>query len=483
VTEIDESRRASSQAVAPRRALAVSAGKATRWLSRQLGRGGGTTLPGLVAERLDPRALGDLAAAVPQGCLFVSGTNGKTTSTRILADALQRSGLEPLTNREGSNLLHGLGTTLLVHAGTFGSLRVGERAIGVFEVDEGHLLPAIEAVQPKLVVITNLLRDQLDRYFEIDWVAQLWRKALAALPAESTVVLNADDPQLAHLGEGLPNRVIYYGMEDAEHGQDGLEHTSDSRRCLRCSKDLEYTRVYYAHLGHYRCPHCGWGRPQPSVVARRIALRGMDGSTLEVEGPAGALELDLPLGGLHNAYNALVAVATATAMDVPAEPVRAAVAAARSPFGRLERFTMDGRDVCLALVKNPSGYNETLRLLTSDERPKGLMLAINDQIQDGRDVSWIWDVDFERCRDGVRFIVCAGRRAHDMSVRLKYAGLFEGAGGPELIIEQDVLKAFDVAMARSPGSDPLFVLPTYTAMWTLRETLAAKGHVERFWKS
>lgn len=470
-------------APSPRRALAVSAGKATRWLSRQLGKGGGTTLPGLVAERLDPSALGDLAATVPQGCVFVTGTNGKTTTTRILVDALQRSGLEPLTNREGSNLLHGLGTTLLVHAGAFGSLHVSERAIAVFEVDEGHLLPAIEAVRPRLVVITNLLRDQLDRYFEIDWVAQLWKRALAELPASSTVVLNADDPQVAYLGKDLPNRVVYYGIDDPGHGQESLEHTSDSRRCLSCGADLVYTRVYYAHLGHYRCPACGWGRPDPAVSARRIDLRGLDGSTLSVSGPSGDVELELPLGGLHNAYNALVAVATATALDVPTGPVQEAVAAARSPFGRLERFTLDGRDVCLALVKNPSGYNETLRLLLSDPRPKGLMLAVNDQIQDGRDVSWLWDVDFERCRERVRFIVCAGRRAHDMSVRLKYAGLFEQPGGPELIIEQDVLKAFDEGLSRSRDDDPLFVLPTYTAMWTLRETLARKGHLEPFWRS
>jgi UDP-N-acetylmuramyl tripeptide synthase len=355
--------------------------------------------------------------------------------------------------------------------------------MGVFEVDEGHLLPAIEAVQPRLVVITNLLRDQLDRYFEIDWVAQLWRQALAKLPPSSTVVLNADDPQVAHLGEGLPNPVIYYGVEDDGVGQTVLEHTSDSRRCLRCGVDLDYDRVYYAHLGHYRCPGCGWGRPTPAVAARAIALRGMDGSALRVSGPSGDVELELPLGGLHNAYNALVAVAAATALDVDAGPVRDAVAAARSPFGRLERFSLDGHDVVLALVKNPSGYNETLRLVTSDERPKGLMLAINDQIQDGRDVSWIWDVDFERCRDGVEFVVCAGRRAHDMSVRLKYAGLFERPGGPELIIEQDVLRAFDRALARAPDGGPLFVLPTYTAMWTLRETLARAGHLEPFWRS
>ena len=193
--------------VRPRRALAVDAGKATRWLSRRLGKGGGTNYPGLVAQRIDPSALHDLAASVPNGCVFVTGTNGKTTTTRILADAVRRAGLEPLTNREGSNMTPGLATTLLAESDALGTLRVGERAIGIFEIDEGHLLPAIKAVQPRMVLFTNLLRDQLDRYFELDWTVHLWKEALAALPETSTVVLNADDPQIAYLGVDLPNPV------------------------------------------------------------------------------------------------------------------------------------------------------------------------------------------------------------------------------------------------------------------------------------
>ncbi len=467
----------------PRRALAVDAGKATRWLSRRLGKGGGTNYPGLVAQRIDPSALRDLATAVPNGCVFITGTNGKTTTTRILADAIRRSGLEPLTNREGSNMTPGLATTLVTRSDALGTLRVSDKAIGIFEIDEGHLLPAIKAVQPRLVVFTNLLRDQLDRYFEIDWTAHLWKEALAALPSTSTVVLNADDPQVAYLGDDLPNPVLYYGVEDSRHALPEIEHISDSRRCLRCGSDLQYSDVFYAHLGHYSCTVCGWTRPNPRVTAWKIDLEGIDGSQIETVTPSGAVELKLPLGGLFNAYNALAATAAASALGVDSGSVTESVASARSAFGRLERFTVNGKGVCLALVKNPSGYNEVLRLLLADEHTNGVVLALNDDGPDGRDVSWIWDVDLERLREQATFVICSGRRAQDLALRLKYAELSRADPPPEVLIEPNVIKAFEIGLAKVPVGETLCVLPTYTAMWQLRETLAKSGHVETFWKS
>jgi len=467
----------------PRRALAVDAGKATRWLSRRLGKGGGTNYPGLVTQRIDPAALRDLAASVPNGCVFITGTNGKTTTTRILVNAMRKSGLEPLTNREGSNMTPGVATTLVNESDALGTLRVGERAIGIFEIDEGHLLPAIKAVQPRLVVFTNLLRDQLDRYFEIDWTAHLWKEALAALPEGSTVVLNADDPQVAYLGDDLPNPVLYYGLEDARHALPELEHVSDSRRCLRCAADLQYSHVFYAHLGHYSCPSCGWSRPNPRVSAWRIDLEGIDGSRIDTVTPTGAVELELPLGGLYNAYNALCATAAASALGVPSSLVTEAVGSAQPAFGRLERFAVDGKSACLALVKNPSGYNEVLRLLLDEEQKIGLLLALNDDGPDGRDVSWIWDVDLERCREHARFVICSGRRAQDLALRLKYAELSRATHPPEVLIEPDVNKAFELGLAKLAGEETLCVLPTYTAMWELRENLAKSGHLETFWKS
>ena len=347
----------------PRRAVAVDAGKGTRWLSRRLGKGGGTNYPGLVTQRIDPSALHDLAASVPNGCVFVTGTNGKTTTTRILTDAVRRSGLDPLNNREGSNMTPGVLTTLLAESDVLGTLRVSERTIGIFEIDEGHLLPAIKAVQPRMVLFTNLLRDQLDRYFEMDWTAHLWKEALKTLPETSVVVLNADDPQIADLADDLPNPLVYYGVEDSRHALPEIEHISDARRCLKCGTDLEYSYVYYAHLGHYSCPACGWSRPDPGVSAQRDRPRRYRGESHRGDH---ANRIDRARAATRWAVQRLQRPCSSGGGECagPGPAVdHGAVGAAKSAFGRMERFTVDGKSACLALVKNPSGYNELLRLL------------------------------------------------------------------------------------------------------------------------
>lgn len=474
----------------PTRALAVNVGKGARWLSRRLGRGGGTTLPGLLAEKLDPSMLPSLAAAIPNGNILITGTNGKTTTTRILADALRRNGLEPITNREGSNLLRGLATTLLSYTDGWGNLQVPANAIGVLEIDEGALPQVVRVIEPRLLVFTNLFRDQLDRYFEVDYVAHLWSRALKDVPATVPIVLNADDPQVAYLGEGVENPVIYYGVEDMRHARPKLEHISDSRRCLRCGTDLLYSHTFYAHLGHYACGKCGWSRSRPRVSAWKIELAGLEGSHLEASTPWGDQSFELPLAGLYNVYNTLAAATAAFTLGVDAGSVKEAVAHITSAFGRLERFKVGDKQVCLALVKNPSGFNETLRLLLTDGNPKGILLALNDNIQDGRDVSWIWDVELELCRQGAKFVMASGSRAQDMALRLKYAGLLDSekdvAAGdeppPGLTVEEDVIKAFWTGLEQTAPGDTLYVVPTYTAMWTLREELAREGYVEPFWR-
>jgi UDP-N-acetylmuramyl tripeptide synthase len=252
----------------PARAAAAGAGKTVRFMSRALGRGGGTTLPGHVAGRIDPGLVASLAAGLPNGCVLVTGTNGKTTTTRVLAAAARAAGLEVITNPEGSNMLSGVATALLVHTNGLGVLDVPASAIGIFEVDEGALPAAIETLSPRLVVITNLFRDQLDRYFEVDFVAKLWENAMSGLPATTTVVLNADDPQVAHLGDGVEAKVVHFGLEDRQWARPVLEHAADSRRCPKCSHDLLYDLSFYAHLGHYACRECGWRRPRRPAKER-----------------------------------------------------------------------------------------------------------------------------------------------------------------------------------------------------------------------
>ncbi len=475
------------------RAAAVNAGKTVRLMSRALGRGGGTTLPGHVAGRIDPGLIAGLAQGLPNGCVLVTGTNGKTTTTRIMAGAARAAGLEVITNPEGSNLLSGIATSLLVHTNSLGILETPASAIGIFEVDEGALPSAIEALSPRLVVITNLFRDQLDRYFEVDFVAHLWRRALSALPPSATVVLNADDPQVAHLGEDLQAKVTYFGLEDRQWARPTLEHAADSRRCPKCSHDLLYDLSFYAHLGHYACKECGWRRPDPRFAAWKVQLQGVDGSESHTSTPAGDRLLRLPLPGLYNACNALAAAAAASCLGVEPDLVQVAARGTVCAFGRFERVSVGDKQAVLLLVKNPTGFNESLRLVLSTDGPKHLLLGLNNNGPDGRDVSWIWDVEFEACRGRLGHLAISGQRANDLALRLKYAGVGDSLTGPETpptapspftapSTDEDMVRAFFRAIEQTPHGDTLYVLASYTALWTLRRELVQRGDLAPFWR-
>ncbi|MBI3979814.1 MAG: DUF1727 domain-containing protein [Chloroflexi bacterium] len=511
-------------------ALARLAGVATRHLG-----GGGTSLPGLIAQSLDGNIVTTLAGQLPLGSVLVTGTNGKTTTTRMIANVLDRMRLVAVHNRSGSNLMRGLATTLVSRARLDGHLPVGPRTIGLFEVDEAVLPLAVRAVRPRLVVLTNLFRDQLDRYGEVDVVSMRWQEAVAALPPTARVVLNADDPAVASLGRDLGDRAITYGVEDVAQALPGLEHAADSKWCHHCGAGYRYERSFYGHLGHYACPSCDWRRPAPSIAAERVDLHGFGGSIVAVRTPAGRIELRVGLPGLYNVYNALAALAAAWALDVPMELIQEAIEATTAAFGRVERLTIAGRTVYLVLAKNPTGLNQVIRVLQAEAGPKRLLVVLNDNIADGRDISWIWDADFERLAGGVADVVCSGIRAEDLALRLKYAGVggLESAVGSRqsavrgpasavgqkegsssatreglapgqkqvphaglpppdcrlptadcrLTVERDLARAFDLALARTPAGETLYVVPTYTAMLDLRKILARAGHVEHFLES
>jgi UDP-N-acetylmuramyl tripeptide synthase len=458
-----------------RLAGAVLVGRAASALSRRLGRGGGTVIAGHVVPRLAPDALARLSAALPEGVALVSGTNGKTTTTRLLAEALGAAGRRVVHNRSGANLLTGLLSALVQHTDLLGRPRA---TCGVFEVDEATLPHAIPPTRPRVVVLTNLFRDQLDRYGEVHYVAEIWRRAVAELPPEAVLVLNADDPLVAQLGREHRGPACYYGVEVPALGTPGLPHTADARLCPACSAPLAYDTAFYGHLGHYRCPCCGLTRPTPAVAATAPLQLGPTGTALHVRAPAGPLTLALPLPGLYNVYNALAAIAGALALGVAPATAAQALAGFNAAFGRLERVTVDGRNVALTLVKNPVGFTEVLRTLTADPAPKHLLFAINDLFADGTDVSWLWDVDFEQLAGQVALAVCSGTRAADMALRLKYALIEE----ERLIVEPDIARALRTALAHTPAGGTLQALPTYTAMLALREALRRQGAVAAFWE-
>jgi UDP-N-acetylmuramyl tripeptide synthase len=458
-------------------AAKVAAARAIGGLSRRTGRGGGTTLPGRVLLRMAPDALGRLGAALTGDRTIISATNGKTTTAGMLASELRAAGREPVHNRAGSNMAWGVATALLEQ-------RPGGAAEGLFEVDEAWLPQVAAELHPTLLVLGNLFRDQLDRYGELERIADEWSELIAAREGGMGLVLNADDPLIADLGRDRDLRrrdgTTFFGIEDPSQAVPELQHAFDAKHCRRCGAPYRYERAFVGHLGHYTCPNCEADRPAPDVYATDIELHGIEGSSFRVVSPAGEFRLSLPLPGLYNVYNALAAVAAGGRLGVGEAEIRSGLEAVKAVFGRVETIAVDGRKLSILLIKNPAGANEVLRTLVLEaERagaPLDLWAALNDRIADGRDVSWIWDADFELLADSVRRVVCTGTRAAEMALRLKYAGW------PQERIE--VVEGIDHSLddALAGAGDRLFALPTYTALIELRTLLARRGLVSEFWR-
>jgi lipid II isoglutaminyl synthase (glutamine-hydrolysing) len=463
-------------------AAKLALARATGSLSRRTGRGGGTTLPGRLLLRLAPDALSRLARRLSSGSTIVSATNGKTTTTGMISAALAAAGRRPIHNRAGSNMSWGVATALLEQRGDE----------GLFEVDEAWLPRVAAELDPRLIVLGNLFRDQLDRYGELERLADEWAALVAERAGSTGFCLNADDPLVADLGrdESLERRpgVTWFGIEDHSQALPELQHAHDAKHCRRCGHPYSYERAFMGHLGHYACTNCGAGRPDPDVVATRIALHGMEGSETEVVTPSGTAMLRLPLPGLYNVYNALAALTTTLRLGVPLETAIAGLATVEAAFGRVETIEVAGTPVSIMLIKNPAGANEvvrTLRLEADAESPRpadgngaalDLWIALNDGIADGRDVSWVWDADFELLAQGVRRVVCAGTRAAEIALRLKYAGIAPA----RIAIDPPIERSLDRAVATAEGR--LFALPTYTALLELRTLLSERGLAEDYWR-
>lgn len=449
--------------VALARMVALSSGRAGH---------GGTTLPGRVVRSIDPGIIGRLSARLKEGCLVVSATNGKTTTCAMIAGILAEAGLKVARNREGANLAAGVATALLKDTAFNGRPRTD---IGLYETDEAVFPEVAAQSRPRAVLLMNLFRDQLDRYGELESIAGKWREAVSVLPDETLAVLNADDPLVAGMAALHPGKTLLFGIEDESAGGAVMQHASDSKYCTECGSPYEYEVLYMGHLGKYHCPGCGLKRPSPTVTAKNIRLEGMAGSRFDLATPAGEFELKLPLPGLYNVYNALAAAALCTGTGIGAEAVAAGLSAFSAAFGRVEQLVVEGRRVCLLLVKNPAGFNEVVRTLLIEPGQKHLLVALNDRIADGRDISWIWDVDLETLAGGVESAVCTGTRAEEMAMRLKYAGFpVEG-----LKTVPELRAALSAALERTPEDETLYILPTYTAMLALRQIISQHFQTDR----
>jgi len=445
--------------------LETIAARAVGVVSRAAGRGGGTTLPGKLLWKLDPASVDALAARLPSGVALVSATNGKTTTTAMAAEILGREH-RLVWNRAGANLLSGLASALVSGRGA---------DLGLFEVDEGALPEAIWRTRPRVVSLANLFRDQLDRYGELELVAERWRAAVERLPGWTMLVINADDPILAELAEGR-EQVLRFGLDDSRHARASLQHAADSKYCVRCGHPYDYAAAYVGHLGDYRCPACGHERPPLDVAAREIELVGLTGSRFRLDTPQGSAVVELALPGLYNVYNAVAASALALSLDVTPVAIARALADFSAAFGRFERIPAGAKTIVVLLIKNPAGANEVLRTLETGVPPV-LVIALNDAIADGQDVSWIWDVDFEPLLPHLGRVVATGERAAELGLRLVYGGL----PVDRLEVIPPLEQALDRGLGLVDAGTELVILPTYTAMLSLRGILTERGFVRPYW--
>lgn len=449
--------------------LAVA--RAVGALARRTGRGGGTSLPGKVLVRLEPHAIGALAGRLPQGTVAISATNGKTTTAAMAATILRRRGTRLVHNSAGANMAGGIASTLI------DAVR-GERIdgdLGLFEIDEFWLGGLVDELRPRALVLGNLFRDQLDRYGELDTIADRWAAIVAAHGDRTTLVLCADDPLIADLGRDRPH-VVAFGVDDDAMATPELQHAADSKHCRRCGAAYVYDAVYLGHLGRYRCARCGARRPALDVAAEQVTLDGTRGAAFTLRVRDRTARVRLPLPGLYNVYNALGAAALCDVLGVDVADIVAGLEQVSPAFGRAETVALDRRALSILLIKNPAGANEVLRTLALEPEPVDLLAVLNDRTADGRDVSWVWDADVELLAGHVRRVTCAGTRAAELALRFKYAGI----PADRIAVVPELEAALDEAAADGDGT--LFALPTYTALIELKDLLAGRGLAPEHWR-
>ena len=452
---------------------AVTLCKALHLAARLLKRGG-TAMPGRYALRICPDLPGTLAKGVE--VLVITGTNGKTTSARMAERAFALAGLDYLANRSGANLLSGITTEFCLHSTLTGRCR---KRFAVIECDEAAARTALGYLQPKAVLVTNLFRDQLDRYGEVTHTLENIRQGLEKAPG-AILCLNADCSLTSSLALDLPNTVVRYGLE-AGAASPETEKTalSDAARCIRCKAAYEYDYVTYGHLGFFRCPRCGYARQGADVSVTAVDALDPDSSTITLSAYGGetrAVTVNLP--ALYNIYNAAGAIAAVTQMGVSLDAAVEAAASFHCGFGRMEKFDLGAAGTRVLLVKNPAGCDQALHFLQKVSGPVELALLLNDNDADGTDVSWIWDADFEalvKLGERLRRVTVSGKRAWDLFLRLKYAGLDPGL----IAVERDYA-ALTERLAAAENS--VFVLPTYTALLEFRPHLLKKCGGADFWE-
>lgn len=464
--------------------LSVAACKATRIALRASHRGG-TAMPGKAARVFAKNILEVTSAGME--IIVVTGTNGKTTTARMLEHAMTSAGRDTLANKSGANLLSGITAEFTCSATAAGRPR---KKYAIIECDEGALKQVVPLIHPKVIVVTNLFRDQLDRYGEVMHTLEAIRTGIKLVP-ESILCLNADDSLTASLADGVPNKVVYFGLDTPVGDQKEVE-ISDAKYCIHCGTEYKYTYHTYAHLGGFYCPKCGYHRPVPEVAVTRIGKISPSGSAVKMRLHSSAesdltnpppasdsqiRDVQIGLPAVYNIYNAAAAVCAYQMAGYPVEEILHSLADVHSSFGRMETFSLGDVPVQMILVKNPAGCNQALAYLRSLEEEYTAVFCLNDKTADGHDISWIWDADFEMvCTDPhVRQIYVSGIRAEDMQLRLKYADAPE----EKITLIRDNAELIE---RMRESKRPVFVLPNYTSMLALRAALSEATGKQAFWE-
>jgi UDP-N-acetylmuramyl tripeptide synthase len=455
--------------------FAIFVGKTITYLLKTIGRGA-TTAPGLYALKIDPKLIEKLSKQIKYGSVLITGTNGKTTTARLTYDILSTK-FKIIHNRQGSNLLRGIASTLLQQASLSGNLKSD---LAIWEVDEATFPEAVRVVHPKIVTLLNLMRDQLDRYGEVDSLRIKWQEAISKLPSKTTLILNTDDPGVSFLANSHNGKTIFFGINTTKINLPQITNVADIKHCLNCHSKLSYSNLLTAHMGHYFCPNCKLKRPSPQISAQNLQFKPDFSTRIDLSlnsprprqatrgGQLSTFNYNLP--GLYNAYNVLGACAIANALSIQPKEIKKSIENFSAAFGRFQKIKIGKKQVIIFLIKNPAGANEVLRTIAQREK-LDVLAILNDNIADGRDVSWIWDTDWEVLTPKINYIAVSGTRAWDLATRLKYAGI--------KLSNKDVYKKINYSIIQNlkklDTKNTLLILPTYTALLDVQKTLSKRG--------
>lgn len=425
-------------------------GKTVSYVSKVLGRGNGSTWPGHIALSLQKGFIQNLLKNSPTKIILIVGTNGKTTTTKILSTVLEENTYKVFENTSGANLLNGIASSLLLNTNARGHL-IADFAI--FEVDENNLSLVLKEITPTAIIALDLFRDQLDRYGELDTIAKKWAKEFSKLPSTTHLILNADDPLIAYLGLDTPAKIMYFGLEDGK--EKILSHAADTTYCPRCNAKLTFSHITYSHLGLWSCKNCGLKRPKPDVTTTYF-----------------------PLEGTYNKYNALAATAAALSLNLDKAQIDASLRSVTPAFGRQEKLLYKNKKVQIFLSKNPTGFNESLRTIAG-QNAKHIFFLLNDRIPDGTDVSWIWDISTEEYIEKFDSIVISGDRCWDMGLRIQYSMKSQNPNhklqtNSKVHVIENLKDALDTAIQTLPDDQTLYILPTYSAMLDVRKIITGR---------